>query len=117
MLRSASLRCGNRRRGCVSMSVVIVLVVAVAFLWWAFRSGRPTFTIHVENHHVDIEGKLPRKGEIAEFFRNDLGPLGRYQVDGDWSPGSRLRLKYHGNLRPGDRQRIRNFLVMMLDGR
>jgi hypothetical protein len=65
---------------------------------------------------VVVRGRIPeaKAAQIRSFFAHDLRAPGSVTVRGSFGPGRSLRLRFSGGLSPGDRQRVRNFLVDLL---
>lgn len=87
---------------------LIALAVYVIRSPWNFR-------IRVRDGVVDVEGPAMRgkRDQIVEFFQQDMPNVRRAKVQGLWQR-KRLQLRFGGSLSPGERQRIRNFLLMIL---
>jgi hypothetical protein len=78
---------------------------------------RAHFVIHhVPGREVRVRGRIPlsKVGSIKGFFARDLGASGAVKVRGLFGPGRALKLRFSGPLSPGQRQRVRNFLVDQL---
>jgi hypothetical protein len=95
--------------------LILVLAVAVGIAVFAFYR-RPEFTIQVRAAAVTIKGGVPefRKSQIVHFFHHELGPAPHCTVRGYRDSQHQLRLKISGPLDEGERQRIRNFLMVIL---
>lgn len=72
-----------------------------------FRPGRP----------ARVRGRVPlsKHAVIRQFFETDLGAAGPVRVRGRRDPRGRLALEVAGRLDPARRQRLRNFLLDLLD--
>src|SRR5947209_5818559 len=86
------------------------LLVGAAALWYVLQ--RKDFVIRVRGGRCLCTGSIPRAihPAVAQFLLDDLRVRGRVTVSGT-RRGGRLRLWYRGRLTPGDKQRIRNFLL------
>jgi hypothetical protein len=84
-----------------------VVGAALAYVW-----RRKDFVIRVRDGRCDCTGRIPMAlhGRIAEFLLNDLAVRGPVTIGGACR-GGRLRLSFRGDLTPGERQRVRNFLL------
>jgi hypothetical protein len=89
----------------------------LAALWrWCCSIGAD-FTIHRRaTGQVVVTGKIPagKMAAIREFCRRDLADLGGFTVRGSFGPKRTLRLSCSPGIGPGQRQRLRNFLVDLL---
>ena len=98
---------------------VAVGVSLAALAWQLVRAGMGAeFVIRrFRGGRVAIRGRIPRArhGAIREFFNRDLAPVRTFAVFGARGPGRIWRLRWLGRVAPGDRQRIRNFLLKLLD--
>jgi hypothetical protein len=88
---------------------------AIAVVYWLLLGRRADFVIRVRGRRVECKGKVPlaRQRLVADFLLNDLALREAVQISGARS-GSRLHLWFRGRLSEGQKQRIRNFLVMQL---
>jgi len=88
--------------------VAFVLCLAYHFL----LAKHADFTISLRKSRVTYKGKiaLAQQAAIAEFLLQDLELQGPLKILGRRNKGS-LQLWFRGKLRPGEKQRIRNFLV------
>jgi hypothetical protein len=79
----------------------------LAYVWW-----RPDFVIRVRDGRCHCRGKLALvvQRAFAQFLLHDLKPGGPVTISGKYHQ-RRLRLRFRGNLTPGQKQRIRNFLL------
>lgn len=89
--------------------------LAVLALWYFGRSWSCNLRIRVRGGDVQVAGKVGamQAQPIASFWREQLGEIRHAWVDGHWD-GRRLQLRCSGSLSPGQRQRLRNFLVSIL---
>src|SRR5262245_23116305 len=87
----------------------IALVVALAR---HFLLGSYNLWIVVKRGRVHVSGRATtgRRGQIADFFQQNLPEVRQARVVGYWD-GRRLQLRFGGDLSPGEQQRIRNFLL------
>jgi hypothetical protein len=94
-------------------STIVALVVAgLAFLYVTWR---PEFSIRVHGGRCRYKGKLPiivQKG-LTQFLLDEVRPAGFIIICGRHRKG-RLQLWYFGRLTPGEKQRIRNYLLTRL---
>ena len=90
----------------------VILVVGVV-IWFALRP-RYDFSITVNGDDVKLSGKLPaiQRAAITQFFQSDMPATGKFRIRGRRAPRGPLQLRIDGELSAGERQRIRNFLVM-----
>ncbi len=90
----------------------VVLALCGGLLYLFFQHRRYDFAIRVRNGQVEYEGRFPRAQHqaLAEFLLNDLSVPDSLAIMGAYH-GKRLVLWFRGRLSPGQRQRIRNFLV------
>ena len=86
---------------------LIAVGLALAYVWW-----RPDFVIRVRDGQCRCRGRLARVGQqaFADFVLGDLRPEGPVTIWGQYRQ-RRLRLRVFGRLTPGQKQRIRNFLL------
>lgn len=65
---------------------------------------------------VEVRGRIPKAnvGEIRTFFARDFPADRAGTVRGWFGPGGTLRVRFRGGLVPGERQRVRNFLMERL---
>lgn len=94
--------------------VLAAVIVAVGVVMWFALRPRWDFTIVVQNGDVRLQGKLPaiQRAAIADFFGGEASSAGNVRIRGRRPPRGPLVLQIDGDLPAGDRQRIRNFLVM-----
>jgi hypothetical protein len=93
--------------------LLVVLVLSVALVAAAIAL-RPDFVIrHRPGKEVRVRGRVPlgKSGAIKSFFARDLGADGPVMVFGNFGPRRTLRLRFWGRLSPGQKQRVRNFLI------
>jgi hypothetical protein len=90
-----------------TLVAVFVCVLVALYLWM-----RADFVIRVRQGRCECRGLLPRAWhkELADFLLDDLNLKGPIKVLGKRVRG-RLILWYRGSLTPGQRQRVRNFLL------
>jgi len=86
---------------------MVVAGLAMAYVWL-----RPDFIIRVRDGHCRCRGKLAVvvQRAFAQFMLDDLRPSGFVLITGKYRQ-RRLRLFFWGKLSPGQKQRIRNFLL------
>jgi hypothetical protein len=86
---------------------LVVAGLALAYVWL-----KPDFIIRVRQGHCRCQGKLAVVAQraLAQFLLDDLRPSGPLLITGKYRQ-RRLRLFFLGNLTPGQKQRIRNFLL------
>jgi hypothetical protein len=86
----------------------------VAALALAYAAQRADFVIRVRNGSCHYKGNLPlvKQKAVTQFLLDDLRPRGPVTVRGRHRDG-RLRLWFRGDLTPGEKQRIRNFLLVL----
>jgi hypothetical protein len=94
-----------------TLGAFIVGGLALAYISW-----RPEFIVFVRKGRCLFYGKsrhLPivRQKALTQFLLHELRPNGSIAIQGRVRNG-RLRLSFWGRLTPGERQRIRNFLVL-----
>jgi hypothetical protein len=88
----------------------------VVFAWWICQP-RADFVITTSRTGLRFRGRLAREQQrqIAQFFQNEFPASPRLRILGTLARNEpRLHLRFQGNLSPGERQRIRNFLLMVL---
>jgi hypothetical protein len=90
-----------------TLLALLSAAVAVAYVWW-----RPDFVVRVRDGHCRCRGKLALAVQraFARFLLDDLRPPGPVTISGKYRQ-RRLRLRFRGRLTPGQKQRIRNFLL------
>ena len=91
--------------------LLVIAAVAAIILW-----PRSDFVIRTGRAGVQVRGRLPQSKapDVLQFFERELTAAGPLTVSGSRSRNGRLRLRFRGQLTPGDRQRIRNFLQTTL---
>jgi hypothetical protein len=92
---------------------VLVLIAGAVALWvWKSLQKPPNVKIRVAGQSIEVGGKalLRKRADVEEFFRTELREVRQARVEGYWD-GRYLRLQFHGDLSPGNQQRIRNFLL------
>jgi hypothetical protein len=91
-----------------TFAALLVGGLALIYVRW-----RADFVVHVRDGRCRFAGKLPlvRRKALAQFLLDDLRPSGPVTIRGKVRDG-RLRLQFQGTLTPGERQRIRNFLLI-----
>lgn len=101
--------------------VLVVLGVPLgALAWHLARAGLGSgsgFTIRARGGgRVEVRGRIPRSKvwKIQEFCQRNLGDVGIFTVRATWGERRVLQLRWTGHLTPGERQRVRNFLVELL---
>lgn len=77
-----------------------------------FLVGPSNLRIVIKSGQVDVSGRAltGRRSQVSDFVKNNLPEVHHARVEGYWD-GRRLRLHFKGDLSPGDRQRVRNFLL------
>ncbi len=82
---------------------------------WVLRLQH-LFEIHVRGGDVRFRGRFPPecRSEVTQFFRNDLGGDMRVRIIARKDGPRGLRLQIDGPMGAGEKQRIRNFLMMTL---
>jgi len=102
--------------GVEGLERLLILLAAAALVVWAYFKARPcNLRIVVRRGVVDVQGRAltGKRTEVVTFFEQDMPELARVRVEGYWD-GRYLRLRFRGRLTPGQRQRIRNFLLVTL---
>lgn len=108
----------------VAALVVALGIVGVALVRWRDRIAGmgADFVIHHRpgaGATTAVRGRIPgaRVGALRAFFERDLRPQGPVTVRGTWGPppARTLRLQISGPLDAGQRQRLRNVLLDLLD--
>jgi hypothetical protein len=86
---------------------LLVAGLALAYAWL-----RPDFIVRVRDGHCRCKGKLAVvvQRALAQFMLDDLRPPGTLIIAGKYQQ-RRLRLFFWGKVTPGQKQRIRNFLL------
>ncbi|HJT76071.1 MAG TPA: hypothetical protein VJ739_02625 [Gemmataceae bacterium] len=94
----------------VPVTLLGLVVLAVVLL-----ARRADFTIRVRRGRVWWRGKFPRglRPDLEEFLLRDLALRGSVTICGRRQRG-RLETWFRGGLTPGQKQRIRNFLLTRL---
>lgn len=92
-----------------------LLVVVVALVVFALRP-RYDFVIALDRGRVTVRGRAsPRLLAAAvDFFEQDFPPSARLTVLGRYRHGRPAELQFRGVGSPGERQRIRNYLMVYL---
>jgi hypothetical protein len=90
-----------------TLAALVVAGLALVYVWW-----RPDFVVRVHNGGCRFRGKLALAVQraFAQFLLDDLKPTGPVTISGKYQR-RRLRLRFRGKLSPGQKQRIRNFLL------
>jgi hypothetical protein len=90
------------------------LVAAIA---WVVSQPACDFRIDVRRNCVRIRGRFPAsmRGDVARLLRDEMA-IRRVTICGNWTPGRVLRLRFRGRLTEFERQRIRNYLVIVFGG-
>lgn len=100
------------------LAEIVVLVMGGVFCVAVVLSvlSSADFTIRIRGGRVRIDGRMAGavKGEIADFFEREFSDHESMTVRGWIGNGDRLKLRFRGNVPPGDQQRIRNFLVLVV---
>jgi hypothetical protein len=91
-----------------TLFALLVVALAVAYAAW-YHSD---FVVRVRNGQCRCTGKLALVAQraLADFILDDLRPPGPVTIRGKRRDG-RLLLRFWGKLTPGEKQRIRNFLL------
>ena len=99
----------------VIMEYIVVLLLASAILAAILRK-RFDFNIHCSREEVTLQGKIPksRHSEIKDFFVREFQNSEKITIFGKIKNEGQLVLKIRGNVSPGKRQQIRNFLLALL---
>ena len=99
----------------VTMQYIVVLLLASAILVAILRK-RFDFTIRCSREEVTLQGKIPKSkhSEIKGFFAREFQNYEKITIFGKKKNEGQLVLKIRGNLSPGKRQQIRNFLLTLL---
>lgn len=94
------------------MPVALLGLVVLAVVLLARRTD---FRIHVRRGRVRWRGKIPHsvRPGLEEFLLQDLALRGSATICGRWQ-GRRLETWFWGRLTPGQKQRIRNYLLTRL---
>jgi hypothetical protein len=103
----------------VAKIIAWIVLASVAILLWRTWRGRHDFWLIVRNGTVQFHGRFPanQRAAATEFLLKDVAPSsGTLRITGDWTGQRVLRVNVHGPLSEGDRQRIRNFLKLVLHG-
>ena len=105
------------RAGVLRWAVPVIGLLAVITAWLKFGRRGADFVIAVGPEEIDVVGKIPagRRGEIIHFFKFDMAARkSRFRVYGYRRPGRAMQLTFSGGLDEGQKQRIRNFLFLIL---
>src|SRR5690242_4627759 len=86
-------------------------------LLYAWRGGYD-FAILVRRGNVTFRGQFPaaKRSEVTQFLLNDLKPQGKIRITGKWTDPRVLRISVAGPIPNGQRQQIRNYLKLALQG-
>jgi hypothetical protein len=84
----------------------------ILLIYYALFGRRADFVIDVKRGQVRCRGKVPLavQQRLTHFLVDDLGIRDSVRILGA-NRGKRLQVWFRGRLSPGERQRIRNFLV------
>jgi hypothetical protein len=112
------LLCGGFPRSIDFMVALLLKIAAVALvigLVLHFLRRPSNLRIVVRNGLVAVDGPvlLARRGQVADFFAENLGDVRFARVAGFWD-GRRLQLSCRGDLSRGQQQRLRNYLLTIL---
>jgi hypothetical protein len=92
----------------------LFVAVFVAIVWWATRPRRG-FSIRIDGEAATFRGIAEsRQQRIKQFLLQECGIAGPLRIDGGKSRAGRLWLRFSGEIDPGTRQRIRNFLLTQI---
>jgi hypothetical protein len=94
-----------------ALATGVLLVAGCLALFW-----RPYhFLIYFQGDHFEFKGKFPqaRRRLVTEFLEEDLRLRRPCKIMGAWH-GQKLQVWFRGDLIPGEKQRIRNFLMLRL---
>lgn len=93
-------------------SEATIVALAIAGLVLLYVLWKPDFTIRVRDGECRCKGKLPvvTQKAVAQFLLDDVRPKSAVTICGKRRAG-RFRLSFWGKLTPGEKQRIRNFLM------
>lgn len=89
----------------------------LAAIAWIVLQPACDFRIDVRPSRVRIRGRFPANmhGEVTRLLRDEMG-LTRATICGQWAPGRVLHLRFRGRLTEFERQRLRNYLVVVFGG-
>ncbi len=101
--------------GKCALAAALLLLGWIGYWTW---SNQNDFRITVAGGVVKFTGRFPpnQRGSATEFLLRDVSPAATIHVIGNWSPRRVLRIRVTGRIPPGDQQRIRNFMKMLLKG-
>ena len=96
--------------------VIAIILIGLALLLWKLLTPKTIFLIKVNQQYFKFKGHLPESklARIKEFFVNDVQADRPLVVLGVKKGNSRIELRFRGNVDPGTKQQIRNFLLTLL---
>jgi hypothetical protein len=85
-------------------------------LLYAWRGGHD-FLILIHRGKVSFTGKFPasKRADVTQLLE-DLKPEGKIRISGKWTEQRVLRVSVSGPIQEGQRQQIRNYIKLALNG-
>jgi len=95
--------------------IAVVLALGIVLMRGLVRMSHH-FEITVREGQVAFRGRFPPecRSVVASFFRNDLPSARRIRIIARKNGTAGLRFQIDGSLDTGEKQRIRNFLLVTL---
>lgn len=94
------------------------VALAGLLLFGLWRVARPRWAVTI---FADQRGVRSHRGlaeaqrwELVEFFERDVSLPGKVVIRAQRHPDGYLRIQFRGRIDPGTRQRIRNFMNIVL---
>src|SRR5438876_390285 len=93
----------------------LCVIIAAAFVVYALLRRRFDFVIRVCADRVEFKGKFPigQRPAVIHFLTSDAAVRGPCKIYGAWIKG-RPAIWFSGHVSDGEKQRIRNFLMVGL---
>lgn len=91
---------------------LLIAVIVIAVLWLILRPSCD-FQIRLDKRGIEVNGQISQaqQHKIQEFFKDVKLSVTSAKICGRREQDGRLELRFRGDLRKGERQMIRNFLL------
>ena len=92
---------------------IFIIAAIVLFVLWLMIRPHYDFRIDVGRHGTRLDGRISQaqRSKIQEYFNNTDLSVTTMKICGRHEQNGLLKLQFHGGLREGERQMIRNFLL------
>ena len=94
----------------------LVVIALIGYVIWRVMRPRYDLRIVIDEYGIKYHEGLPKSHErqVLKFLENDLSFIGKVTIFARRQPDGYLKFGFKGQIDPGTRQQIRNFLISVM---